>query len=405
MTPDNQCNRAAFIGDVTIPDNTILHLSEPFVKTWRIKNVGTCTWNAGYSVVFAGGDKMGGPDSVALPLNVAPDQTVDISVNLSAPNAAGHYEGLWQLQSGDGKNFGVGPTAADNIWVRVRVITPTFSVATVTPVAPSATAAALLTATVSPGVESATAPSNPTATAESTGTLEERYDFAGNACAAQWQSNDGILACPGINGDAMGFVISLDQAHLEDGTTASLPTLLTFPQASAEGYILGVYPEYAVQAGDHFQTTVGCEQNATACSVLFRVSYLDAASAPHDLWTLGEFYDGKSFSLDLDLSQLAGQKIKLILNVGSLGSSTDDRALWVAPRIVHFPVPTPTTTSTPTATVPASTSTPSPTLVPSATPNPPATTVPTPGSQNQLPSISQIIESVISFFQQLLGGH
>ncbi len=330
---------------------------------------------------------MGAPTTVALPINVAPSQTVDLSVNMFAPNTAGHYEGLWQLQSADGKSFGIGGTAKDNIWVRVRVIEPAFS-----------------TPTNMPGVGSATPLAALTATMESPIPAAVHYDLVANACAAQWQSNDGPLPCPGINGDASGFVFTLDQAHLEDGSTASLPTLLTFPRDSADGYILGVFPDYEVQAGDHFQSTVGCEQNALSCSVLFRLSYLDAASTPHDLWTLGEFYDGRYFNLDLDLSQLAGQKIKLILNVASLGSSTDDRALWVAPRIVNYPVATATATVTPTATMPA-TSTPTFTSVPSATPIPPTVAEPTvtPISPAQPSTVPQIIDSIVTFFQQLFG--
>ena len=118
------------------------------------------------------------------------------------------------------------------------------------------------------------------------------------------------------------------------------------------------------------KTRVGCEQNATGCSALFRVSYLDAAGTPHDLWSLGEFYDGQYFNLDLDLSQLAGQKIQFVLNVGALGSPEDDRALWVDPRIVRFPVAAPsptlvTNTATPSAAPsPVATPTVTPTFVP-----------------------------------------
>ena len=122
MVSESQCNRATFVSDVSIPDNTVLRLSEPFTKTWRIKNSGNCTWSTGYKLVFAGGNQMGSPDVPALPINVAPSQTVDVSVDLVAPNAAAHYQGNWLLQSADGKSFGVGDTASDRIWVKVRVV-------------------------------------------------------------------------------------------------------------------------------------------------------------------------------------------------------------------------------------------------------------------------------------------
>src|SRR5512140_3570859 len=43
-TPAGACtDKASFVEDVTIPDYTHLDPRETFTKTWRIKNVGTCT--------------------------------------------------------------------------------------------------------------------------------------------------------------------------------------------------------------------------------------------------------------------------------------------------------------------------------------------------------------------------
>jgi hypothetical protein len=53
------CNLAAFVTDVTIPDNTQMAPSQVFSKTWRIQNVGTCSWNSSYLLVFDHGDGMG----------------------------------------------------------------------------------------------------------------------------------------------------------------------------------------------------------------------------------------------------------------------------------------------------------------------------------------------------------
>lgn len=329
---------------------------------------------------------MGGPDSVPLPANVAPGQTIDVSVNLSAPKDPGEYRGFWQLQDSNGRNFGVGTAANEHIWVKIKAITPALDTQSVTPV-----------------VSSATPLSTPTLTIQPLRPLEIAADLVGNACAAQWQSNDGVLPCPGLDGDTHGFVVTKTQADLEDGTIASLPTLLTFPQFSADGYIQGTYPEYQVQAGDHLQTTVSCELGSTSCSVLFRISYMDASGTSHDLWTLGEFYDGDYFNLDLDLGQLAGEKVRFILSVSSLGSPVGDRALWVGPRIVHFAVPTPTAVSTSTPTLPAPSLTPTSTPVPVPTSTLTPTSTPAAGGQGPLPSIPQIIESIISFLRQLFG--
>ncbi|HEX8990391.1 MAG TPA: NBR1-Ig-like domain-containing protein [Anaerolineales bacterium] len=382
-----------------MPDNTILQLNQPFTKTWRLRNSGTCTWTTGYRMVFVGGDQLSAPASVAMPINVVPAQTVDVSVNMLAPDVAGHYEGMWQIQSADGKDFGVGLAPTDRMWVRIRVIPPAYSSPTPTSTLPSGSS-------ITTGI--------PTPTSASAGTPvsaeQVQYDFASNACSAQWQSNVGVLPCPGKEGDPNGFVLLMDQARLEDGSTIPQPTLLTFPQNSSDGYILAVFPEYSVRAGDHLLASAGCEKDATSCSVLFRISYLDASGAAHDLWAVGEFYDGKYSHVDLDLSPLAGQKVKFVFNVGSLGSPAGDRALWVDPRIARFPVAGPTATGIPTATVPATATIPPATLTaspaPTASPVPTAQpVVPTPpaSTPNQPPSIQQVFDSIISFFRQLFG--
>ena len=99
-TSTQDCDQAQFIKDVNIPDGTKFTKNESFVKTWRLKNVGTCTWS-GYSLVFDTGDAMGG--AASLPIGtVAPGQEVDISVALKAPDTDGSYKGYWRIKNSAG---------------------------------------------------------------------------------------------------------------------------------------------------------------------------------------------------------------------------------------------------------------------------------------------------------------
>lgn len=388
-TIDVECDRADFLGDVTIVDNAVLHLGESFTKTWRVRNAGICPWTPAYKLVFVRGDRMGTIDSVPLPAVIAPNQTLDIPVNLSAPDSPGQYQSYWLLQNPDGANFGIGPTGAGYLWVKIRVIAPALPSVTATQAVSTATPAA--TATVQ---------------AQPTATPVLATDFVAEACSAQWQANDGILDCPGQDGDPRGFVLQMTQADLEGGTSLLRPTLLTFPSAAKDGYILGLYPQHLVAAGDHFRATVGCAQDALACSVLFRLSYLDSSGAAHDLWSLGEFYDGKYYDLDLDLAAMVGQQVRFVLSVNNLGDSTGDRALWVAPRIVHLQTAPAPIANTPTASAPTASLSPSvtPTVVATSTSAIAATSTPTTGTQNPPASISQIIDSIAAFFRRLFGG-
>lgn len=94
-----------FVADVTIPDNTVQAPGSAFIKTWRVKNTGTCTWDASYQLIFAEGNQMGGPASVNLATS-APNATLDMSVNLIAPTAPGNYTGRWRLRASNGVIFG-----------------------------------------------------------------------------------------------------------------------------------------------------------------------------------------------------------------------------------------------------------------------------------------------------------
>jgi len=306
-------------------------------------------------------------------------------MNLVAPEAAGKYQGNWQFEAPSGKIFGVGDTADQPIWVRIRVITPSINTVTMTP-----TTSPVATLT---GIAISKSPVS--------------YDFVSNACTAQWENGHAFLPCPGLDGDKNGFVLLLSQAKLEDGTVMNLPTLLTFPEFAKGGSVQGIYPGYQVQAGDHLQAIASCENGAKTCSVLFRISYIDSSGLKNDLWTVGEFYDGMYSKADIDLSRLAGMKVEFVLGVSALGSPNDDRALWIAPHIVHLQAATPTATSIATATYVSPKPTATATYTPVATTNPVHNLTPTPptpaGNPASPPSISEIINQIISFFRRLLG--
>lgn len=40
------------VADVTIPDGVSMMHGEVFIKMWRIRNMGTCTWEEGFEWVF-----------------------------------------------------------------------------------------------------------------------------------------------------------------------------------------------------------------------------------------------------------------------------------------------------------------------------------------------------------------
>ncbi len=134
--PSTLDDGATFLGDVTIPDGTNLEEGESFVKTWRFRNSGESTWTTDYDLVFDKGDQMGGPDALALTQEIEPGQTVEISVELTAPDEAGRYTGYWMLRNAAGVIFGQGPDSELLAYVDINVIEPGSG-----PVTPTALAA------------------------------------------------------------------------------------------------------------------------------------------------------------------------------------------------------------------------------------------------------------------------
>jgi hypothetical protein len=109
------CDNLDFVADVNIPDDTNMSPGQDFVKTWRVKNTGSCPWEAGYELVYAGyADRMDGQPQ-QLTQVVQPGQEVEISVQFTAPSEIGEYLSAWQMSNPRGVTF---PEA---IYVRIIV--------------------------------------------------------------------------------------------------------------------------------------------------------------------------------------------------------------------------------------------------------------------------------------------
>ena len=116
------CNDdSEFVADVTVPDGTHFAPGAVYRKTWRVRNTGSCTWDASYRLAFLSGDRMSGPwsaplgdqdlrpDTLGLFPVVQPGEEIDLSVMLIAPESAGAYRGQWTMFAPDGTPFGTRP--------------------------------------------------------------------------------------------------------------------------------------------------------------------------------------------------------------------------------------------------------------------------------------------------------
>lgn len=160
----NCVNKATFVSDVTIPDNTDLTAGATFTKTWRVQNAGTCIWWSGYTLTHYSGETFSAPASV--PLSVTnPGETTDISIDLVAPTTAGKYQGWFVIKNPEGLIMQIDNDS--RLWLIINVTA-----------APTGTP----TATVAPGSGGATSTATagtPGTPASSTGT----GGFANVTCA------------------------------------------------------------------------------------------------------------------------------------------------------------------------------------------------------------------------------
>lgn len=109
---------ASFQADITVPDNTKIEAGRSFVKTWSIRNTGTCDWGPGYRLTFVDEDQMGGPQTVSIP-ETAAGETAEVSVELVAPAEAGTHRGSWQMCVNKIECFG------DKVYVQIVSFVPT----------------------------------------------------------------------------------------------------------------------------------------------------------------------------------------------------------------------------------------------------------------------------------------
>jgi len=289
-SPDNQdCYRAKFVTDVTVTDNSIMLPGQTFVKTWRLVNNGDCSWLPDTQLVYVDGASMQGMSS-PLGETIEPGQTVDISVQLTAPTEAGTYRGQWMLSNASGR-FGLGDHGGEPFWVQVVVQTQTL-------------------------------------------TGQVAYKFAEHVCDASWRSAVAQLPCPGDPSQQVGFVIPVGNPNLESRQEDELG-LWTHPNQAADGWIAGTYPPYIVQPGDHFIADVGCLADYPGCNVDFRIGYRPTRdeNVLVQIGSWNETYDGNIQRIDVDLSSLAGQEIKLILAVAGFGPGDQNAAFWLVPQI------------------------------------------------------------------------
>jgi hypothetical protein len=114
---EDSCYFSRWTGDETILDGTKMDPGEEFVKSWTLRNEGTCDWNTNTRMTFEDGDQLGGASSVYLTRTVRPGETYNVEIPMKAPASDGNYTGVWRFTAANGTKMG-------KYWVMITVGNP-----------------------------------------------------------------------------------------------------------------------------------------------------------------------------------------------------------------------------------------------------------------------------------------
>ncbi len=288
--PPVPCDQAGFVSDAAIPDGTHINASTAFTKVWRVRNMGSCAWNADYALVYKEGELMAALSPITLGKSVEPGETVELSVNLVAPATGGVYSSYWMLQNSNGNEFGLLP---EDQLLSLHIVVGTHeSIA---------------------------------------------LDFTEKACGAEWTSPVGAIDCPNPDEYISGSINPVESTVVEYGIESILPSLELIPSEGDTGSITGSFGLLQIQKGDFFNAIIGCGIEQPDCDLVFELKY-DAGD--HNIISLGswnEITDGTLQKVTVDLSSLEGKTITLILVVTSNnGTARDNKGIMISPVIYRI---------------------------------------------------------------------
>lgn len=113
----------SLLGDVTIPPGTRFAEPQEFIKVWRVRNSGTCTWTPGHYLLHSVNGWTSG-ESLSLPGAIQPGAVVDLPAWLAAPKGAGSYTSEWQLLDANGQPVPNTDGDVESLSAQIEVVTP-----------------------------------------------------------------------------------------------------------------------------------------------------------------------------------------------------------------------------------------------------------------------------------------
>jgi polar amino acid transport system substrate-binding protein len=353
-TPPKGCvDGMQWVADLSYGDSNMrnppeLPPGQPFVKSWRVRNTGTCTWDKDYGLVYADGHtpaaRMGGK-TVVVDRQVKPGETYDFNADLVSPLIPGVYHAFWTMRNPEGGLFG------DRLWVGVKVVAP----ATPTP---------LPTQTPSPNIQF---------------TVDRTTIKQGECVTFSWKVENGQAAYfyadgepwqqNGVPGESTRTecpqtttTYNLRVVYL-DGTVETRKITLYVEPAAVDVPLVAqfsVFPEYQVQVGQCVQLTWRVQGEVTSVKLNRDSTTLwDPAPVRGSIQDCPPSPGSVAYGLE---AVGPGGTSRAQNNINAVQPTATAVVPSATPTVI-IPTPTPTAippTSTPTAAPPTPTPTPTP---------------------------------------------
>jgi len=217
---------------------------------------------------------------------IKPGEDATITLNLRAPYAPGNQVGYWKLRDPSGMLFMPLNVAEDSLSVDIDIV----------------------------------------------GTI---YSFTDNLCQADWDLDGKPLACPLSEVEDSVSFFTDHFPHLEIGGVENEPAVSVLLPAREGSTLTATFPPQDIQMGDHLHVITACAFETPQCNLTFTIRYIDDSGSV----VLGDWQetsDNQIQTIDRDISDLMGKKIRFVFSVRSNTSAEGNRGYWFFPVLLPY---------------------------------------------------------------------
>ncbi len=115
--PTADCvNRIGFVADISIPDGTIVAPGSIITKTWKLKNIGTCTITRDYKIVWSDPNVKNPQLLFDVGVEIKPNEEKEVSIKFPVAGS-GKTRIHFQFADPNGETFKIGERGRSDMWI------------------------------------------------------------------------------------------------------------------------------------------------------------------------------------------------------------------------------------------------------------------------------------------------